>query len=418
MPTYLTAWFWLANRQAGVGLLCFALAVFLLRRWLAGEGRAFALAGAALAVAGCLLAYSLFGLALLFAPILLAWADGDGLLRVARGRRVWMASAAIAAAFAAAAAFKLSVGYGTKVDHAAIDFARQTAWLYARAGFTTLWTHGLAAPYYALRIATGVHGGWAGPIAALLVLLAVRARGPARSWGWPERTPTAGLIAAGWLVFALGYVPFLTNFWFGGSPFGTANRAHVAGALGAAMVFVAVVGALFRRRPAWGRAVLLLYCCAGIVTQVTIGRVWGAAWDEQNRLAREIATRAAPLPAGGTLLLYGHCPYFGPVPVFPPDSWIGKRIEMETGVPELAGNTIVPGTRTAPGGIEVRDARHLGDLPPGAVYPYPGTVIYDLREQRRHAIETRADAEVFFAAKPAARATGCRYRGHAGLPLW
>jgi hypothetical protein len=220
------------------------------------------------------------------------------------------------------------------------------------------------------------------------------------------------------LVFVLGYVPFLANFWFGGSPFGTANRAHVGGALGAAMMFVALLSAVFASRPKWGRAVLLLYCCSGIATQVNVGRMWGAAWDEQNRLAAEIEARAAPLPVGGTLLLYGHCPYYGPVPLFPPDSWIGKRVEMETGVRDLAGNTIVPGTRATAGGIEVRDANHIGDLPPGGVYPYAGTVIYDLREHRRHAVETRAQAEAFFAAHPAERAAGCTYRGQAGLPLF
>jgi hypothetical protein len=419
LPTFITARFWWANHQSGISLLFFAVALFLTQRWLSGDRRYASLAGAALATAATLLAYAMPGFVLPIAPALLALAEGAQPRELPHDRKVVAATLAIGGGLVAASLFKLGVGYGAEVPAAGDEFAREAAWLYARAGFTSFWTHGIAEPVFAARIASGPYGSLLGPLAGAATALLLTWRLRARQWLPPARLDRAArFAAAGVLVFVLGYVPFLANFWFGGSPFGTANRVHIAGAMGVALVLVAIGTAIAAKSPRAAGVLFVLYCASGVSTQVVIGRNWGDAWTLQQRIAAELARRAMPIPEGGTLLLYGHCPYFGAVPVFPPDAWLGRSLALRTGAPPFRGNTIVAGTRPAATGVEVRDANHLGAVAPGGIYSYRGLVVYDLRDHLRYPIADRAAAEAFFAAHPPDRSTGCSYRGQAGLPLF
>lgn len=418
LPTFMTARYWWANHQSGISVLAFAVAVFLVQRWLAGERRYASLAGAGLATAATLLAYAMPAFVLPVVPALLALAEGRRVSDLPHDGKAVAATGLVTGCLVATALFKLSLGYGAAPPASTGGFVRDAAWLYARATFTAFWTHGLAEPVYAARIAFGTHGTLLGPLAGAVVALLLAWRIPASRKLSTDWRVFAGIGAAGLVIFALAYVPFLANFWFGGSPFGTANRVHVGGALGVALVMVAAAGLVARRWPRAARGLLLVYCATGVSTQVVLGRNWDDAWAEQQRIAGELVRQAMPVPAGGTLLLYGHCPYFGAVAVFPPDSWLGRTLVLRTGAPPFRGNTIVAGTRPTEAGVEVRDANHLGDLAPGDLYPYRGLVIYDLRAHRRYPIADRAAAEAFFAAHPAEQSTGCTYRGEAGLPLY
>lgn len=133
--------------------------------------------------------------------------------------------------------------------------------------------------------------------------------------GWLE------LALAGLAVFALGYAVFLTTVRILFTSTGIANRSTMAGTIGVAIVFVAVVGLLAGRfrassRPAAFGAAVAVLCGASFVVNNGLARAWVEAWEEERRVLAGIEAALPEPQPRTTVLLHGVCPYRGPAIVF------------------------------------------------------------------------------------------------------
>jgi hypothetical protein len=305
---------------------------------------------------------------------------------------------------------------GNTLDQA--HWLGQTAWLYRNAAVLNFWTLGLFLPRAVLGIALGPFFRWQGAVAAALTLAILYAVRRPRAAAIGPRTEPAFearpvfLLAAGGALLAVGYLPFVTNFYIAWSPFGISDRTNAGAAVGLAVMVYALYRALERLWPRTAWSVLAVLCAMGVFVQVSVARLWAEAWPREQRLVHAMVAAVGPLRPGQSVLVYGICPYYGPAPVLT-SSWdVGPRMEIETGVTPLSGDTINATTRLDADGLSISEY--------GFPYrfPYAGAVVYDARTGTATSLNSAAGARAFFADHPISRATPCRYEDGAGQPLY
>lgn len=234
-------------------------------------------------------------------------------------------------------------------------------------------------------------------------------------WLTPRRW--IAILAAGLCVFIGGYTIFLTTRSIQIVSTGPGNRTGVAAALGAAIVVVAVcglfVGAL--RRPPWRAAIVALLigaqAAAGTLTLAAIGRFWSQSYVRQLQVLSVIRRDVPSLPAGGTLILDGVCPYEGPAIVFE-SSWdLAGALQLAYGDPALTADS----TRSMqPGPKGVVTSLYDDDF----VYPYGHElIVFDLVSKRTTPLVDRETAVAYLRDAIARRPLCAAGKEGQGVPI-
>ncbi len=171
------------------------------------------------------------------------------------------------------------------------------------------------------------------------------------------------LIAAGFIVFALGYAP-LAVLHFGLTTMGIDNRVTIAAAVGAACVLVGG-SVLLIRAVAPARLQVLSFCGAiavicglNFVCIASFAECWAQAYIQQREIVAEVRKNVV-LPAGTTLLLDGFCRYVGPAMVFVTDWDAQGVLQIAYGDTTLGGDVVSPAMEI---GDDVITTRFYGEL--------------------------------------------------------
>lgn len=139
-----------------------------------------------------------------------------------------------------------------------------------------------------------------------------------------HRSDCLRLLILGIAAFVLGHATFLLTSAIMFAPTGIGNRVLVAGAVGAAMILVALAGFLSSlSSPASRRVILaslLAVVTAGAVARLEgVERYWAEAPALEHQVLEAARTDLAKLPPGATVILDGVCAYHGPAMVFEND---------------------------------------------------------------------------------------------------
>jgi hypothetical protein len=179
--------------------------------------------------------------------------------------------------------------------------------------------------------------------ALILVLLGIGLRQRTQKVSPDQDTPVWLLLAGGAGAFVAGYLPFLTTFYFGASPFGISNRVNMAGALGVALIICAFYALLEKHLPKLKNFLFIAFCTLGVMVQLSIANSWSLAWNRQQEVYGQLRQALPTLVPGDQVLLFGLCPYLGPAPVFTSSWGLTDRLRLDYGL-DSSGPT--PSRRT------------------------------------------------------------------------
>jgi hypothetical protein len=205
-----------------------------------------------------------------------------------------------------------------------------TAWVAYGAAKVNLGTYGLALPYAFMWSVRKV-GTWtllAAVVAGALVAGSIMASSnwsKTRHDGSGARGLALRLALVGLLVLSLGYAPFLATSQITFTSTGNGNRANMAGALGMAILLVALalrVSGLFARRHTRNRVfsvAVAALCMVGFLVNNALAEFWVRAWEREQSLTSSLQANVPDLPRRAHVLIDGVCPYAGPAVVL--ETW-------------------------------------------------------------------------------------------------
>jgi len=194
------------------------------------------------------------------------------------------------------------------------------------------------------------------------------------------------------------------------TPTGIANRFHVAAALGAAMILVALISLSCSALPPRGRgiafcAVIAFLAASAFVRMWTIERYWAEAPAIQRTILKAARVDLQKLPSGSTVILDGVCPYHGPAVVFDTSWDVAGALTLALGRP-ISGDAVSPRMSVTAQGLRTS---MYGDP---SFYPYGGNLyIYDPRTHSVVPLSNRAAAVRYFASRQPIACTGSVDRG-------
>ena len=228
--------------------------------------------------------------------------------------------------------------------------------------------------------------------------------GAIRTEPWPPVRTWGALIAAGILVFGLGYAIFLTNYNVQFTPAGVANRSAIAAAVGAAMCIVGCMGCLAtplsarRLRPMAFAVLIAMVASSGFLIVNVIAGSWIAAYDTEQRVLARIRQRFPALPPHSTLILDGVCPYVGPAIVFESNWDLAGMLQVFYHEATLAADVVTP--RLAVGD----DAIATTIYQQRTKYPYGrGLFVYDAGADVVQPLTDAAKARAYFSTSTMGR---------------
>ena len=223
-----------------------------------------------------------------------------------------------------------------------------------------------------------------------------------RTEPWPPVQTWGALIAAGILVFGLGYAIFLTNYNVQFTPAGIANRSAIAAALGAAMCIVGCTGGLvtpLRRLRRVAFAVLVaLFASSGFLIVNVIAERWIAAYDTEERVLARIRQRFPTLPPHSTLLLDGICPYAGPAIVFESNWDLAGALQVFYHDATLAADVVTPRLTVGDDAVTTTIYQQRTKYPFG-----PGLFVYHAGTDVVQPLTDAAKARAYFATSTMGR---------------
>jgi hypothetical protein len=197
---------------------------------------------------------------------------------------------------------------------------------------------------------------------------------------WSVRT-WLKFVAAGLLVFALGYGIFLTNARILFSSSGISNRVAIAAAAGLAMIWVGLAGAVSAAVPRRWRAVVLALpvaalCLSSFLIVHGLAASWAEAWQRQQALLADIRTRLPTLEPHTTIILDGDCSYIGPAVVFDSNWDLSGALETVYDDPTVRADVVSANLGVGDDGLSTRlYADHT------ARYAYsPRLLVFDARD--------------------------------------
>jgi hypothetical protein len=281
---------------------------------------------------------------------------------------------------AAIVAFKSAAAPGVGVPG---SYLRHLARLALGSTATSFGSYGVGLPEATRWAAATVDGGTLAAGVALALVVGLYLGGLGRrdaSIGWPVRV-WLRLVAAGLLVFALGYGIFLSNARILFSSSGTSNRVAIAAAAGVAMIWVGLVGAVSAAVPRrWRSAVLAVpvaaLCLSGFLIVHGLAASWAEAWERQQVLLADIGTRLPRLEPHTTIILDGVCPYIGPAIVVESNWDLAGALETLYDDPTVRADTVSANLAVDDDGLITRlYADHT------AHYAYsPRLLVFDARD--------------------------------------
>jgi hypothetical protein len=317
------------------------------------------------------------------------------------------------AALAAIMAFKLAASPGA---HLSQSVPEHLARLFGGAALVSFGSYGAGLPLAA---------GWALGVAEPAgIALTLAATGAAFAYLWRLHGAGEGIGRRGWLllaaagvpVFLLGYAVFLATSRFILTSTGIGNRWQAAGAVGAAMVLVGLLGWLAGLAPPrLRRGATSGLLAVAIGASVLVGNGLGAQWVEA-REARDGAVagiaKALPSPAPDTtVILEGVCPYVGAAIVADSDWDLAGALRLRYGRPDLHADVATTGRLSV--GESGLVGRHYGRE---VRYPFgPALLAYDGATGELTPLADRATA--LAALEPTACPSGGEGRGVPVLPL-
>jgi hypothetical protein len=308
---------------------------------------------------------------------------------------------------AAIVVFKASSAAQSGVPHA---YGRYMLWLLTGAALMNLGAYGVALPE-AVRWAIS-RTSWpsiilaAGVGVGVYAYLKVATRRTAPGWGTIR--PYLRMIAAGIVVFLLGYSIFLVNARIQFTATGIGNRVAIAAAAGFAVALVGAFGTGERIASAagvGGRQVFAVLvagtCAAGCLITNALALDWAAASTRQEHVLASIRAHVpASVVEGNAVILDGVCPYVGPGIVFESNWDLAGALEVAFDDPSTHADVTTSALTIGPTGIStVLYGTHR------ALYGYDdGIVVYDEPSRTLIPIPDEAAARAWFAER---RASAC-----------
>jgi hypothetical protein len=208
-----------------------------------------------------------------------------------------------------------------------------------------------------------------------------------------ETTEPKRLLLLGFAAFMLGNAVFLIVPYIAFTSTGIDNRTQVAAALGAALIFTAILSVISNRPRAFA-AVVALITAAAFARLSTIENYWAEAPALQQRILSAARIDLRTLPANSAVILDGVCPYHGPAVVF--ESWdAGGALTLALGRPVYA-DTVSPRMSLTPNGLST------------SIYKMPDFYAYGERlyvyQPYRHRLvrlDSAASAKAYFTTRKA-----------------
>lgn len=246
----------------------------------------------------------------------------------------------------------------------------------------------------------------AGAIGAYVAALS--RRDAARTW--PLRH-WLRLVAAGVAVFALGYGIFLTNGRILFSSTGISNRVSIAAAVGVAMIWVGLAGAVSAAvRPRWRAWILApavaVLCLSGYLVVQGLAAAWAEAWQREQATLAAIQARLPALEPDTVIVLDGVCPYAGPAVVFESNWDLAGALETRYGDPTVRADVASANLTLGDDGLSTR---LYGDQT--AHYGYdPRLLVFDARDWSVRSLPDAGSALAWWATRQELRCP----RGAAG----
>jgi dolichyl-phosphate-mannose-protein mannosyltransferase len=230
---------------------------------------------------------------------------------------------------------------GMRTEHAIIQAAR-----------FNFWTYGLKMPAVLFNLHRRSALSATAVASASIIAAAVATylwKGMSLS-DFPSRRTWLWLLAAGCVVYGLGFGLFFANDRLDFTGAGLANRVTIASALGTSCILAAGVGfACSLLKP---HVSTLMYCGAiGAICGMNclvmdgIGSYWVEAATQQRVVLSAVAKNVRTLPPGSVLLLDGFCRWIGPAAVFEYDWDSTGAIQLLMGDSSLSSDVMSPNLR-------------------------------------------------------------------------
>jgi hypothetical protein len=196
------------------------------------------------------------------------------------------------------------------------------------------------------------------------------------------------LLLLGFAAFLLGNAVFLIVPYIAFTPTGIDNRTQVAAALGAALIFTAILSVISIRPRAFA-AVVALITAAAFARLSMIENYWAEAPALQERILSAARIDLRTLPANSAVILDGVCPYHGPAVVF--ETWdVGGALTLALGRPVYA-DTVSPRMSLTPNGLSTSIYK-MPDF-----YPYGERLyVYQPYRHRLVRLDSAAAAKAYF----------------------
>jgi hypothetical protein len=374
LPQYSTDRFWTAAIQADIGLAFFCLGTYAALRALHATrawGAWLVLAAAGLVTS--VLAYEVFLGTAVLVPVLILIVHSRQKQPGSSARAATLA-VVLAASILGVVAFKLTTTTRLPEFASLLARARWLAAVMRDGGLVGFGGYGIGLPFLALDAAVK----WPdGPRLIMGVCVGILAG----AWGYrlvdhaDWSASLRALILGGIVVFVAGLAIFASNYAFGGTLSGSANRTMIASAIGVAATLTGVVGVLaswrMLRRAAVFAVGIGLICLSGTVLNLTLASFWVDAAREQTQILRSLRAVAPMLPNNATVLLAGVCPYLGPGVVFEAPWDLAGALQIAYSDPTLRADVVTPRLETDDSGVttEIYGERSF--------YPYTQMFVFD-----------------------------------------
>jgi hypothetical protein len=212
------------------------------------------------------------------------------------------------------------------------------------------------------------------------------------------------LMGVGLIVFVSGYAIFLTNSNFALATTGINNRLAIAGALGVAILFAAVIGWVSwmlpspRLRLRFFSLLVALLCGSGFLLNNTIAAFWIAASRQQEEIISAVRQQFSTLAPETTLILDGVCPYTGPGIVFECYWDVGGMLRTYYHDSSIRGDFAKRNLQVSEPGLYTRI---YGEK---KYYPYSDKLIlFDIGQKKVYVLKDFEAARLYFQASSPAR---------------
>lgn len=354
LPHYSTGRFWISSHQATLSIAFALLGIYAMLRSVRPEGGSSktwaALAGLALVLS--ILCYEVV-LGLIAASVVVITVRG---YRHARAMSQSPFKHLGGVAFVLLALFVagiIKVAKQTRIPtptHVPAHLGDRAVNFVAQALRFNLWTYGFKMP----AVLVAMHRQSALSVQALASATVIAVLVTAYLWRYvkpattPARRTCLVLIAAGFVIFGLGYGLFFSNNHVDFSSAGIENRVVIASALGVPFVLAGIIGLaasilsspLARLRSS--AVAIGLLCGMNALMVNGISFYWTGAAAQQTAILHAVNSDVRSLPDGSVLLLDGFCRYSGPAIVFETDWDSTGALRLLMGNNSLTADVVSP----------------------------------------------------------------------------